>query len=63
MDPKELVAGVTGNGTSGSTGAQDVLPDKAQELAQRVWWYLLFAGILLLIAETVVAERLSRATR
>ncbi len=63
MDPKELVAGVTGNSVAGSTGAQDVLPDKAQELAQRVWWYLLFAGILLLIAETVVAQRLSRATR
>ena len=63
MDPKELVAGVTGNGAPGSTGAQDVLPDEAQELAQRVWWYLLFAGILLLIAETVLAQRLSRAKR
>lgn len=63
MDPKELVAGVTGNGVSGPAGAQDVLPDEAQELAQRVWWYLLFAGILLLIAETVLAQRLSRATR
>ena len=48
MDPKELVAAVTGNGPSGSTSGQDVLPDEAQELAQRVWWYLLFAGILLL---------------
>jgi hypothetical protein len=63
MDPKELVAGVTGNGAPGSAGAQDVVPDEAQELAQRVWWYLLFAGILLLIAETVLAQRLSRATR
>jgi hypothetical protein len=63
MDPKELVAGVTGTGVNGSAGAQDVLPDRAQELAQRVWWYLLFAGILLLIAETVLAQRLSRAAR
>ena len=63
MDPKELVAAVTGNGPSGSTSGQDVLPDEAQELAQRVWWYLLFAGILLLIAETVLAHRYSRATR
>jgi hypothetical protein len=61
MDPKELVAAVTGNGPSGSTSGQDVLPDEAQELAQRVWWYLLFAGILLLIAETVLAQRYSRA--
>jgi hypothetical protein len=60
MDPKELVAAVTGNGPAGSTQGQDVLPDEAQELAQRVWWYLLFAGILLLIAETVLAHRYSR---
>jgi len=63
MDPKELVAAVTGNGTSGSTPGGDVLPDEAQELAQRVWWYLLFAGILLLIAETVLAHRYSRLAR
>ena len=63
MDPKELVAAVSGVGTAGSSGGQDVLPDEAQELAQRVWWYLLFAGILLLIAETVLAGRLSRAAR
>ena len=63
MDPKELVAAVSGNGTTGSTSGQDVLPDEAQELAQRVWWYLLFAGILLLIAETVLAHRYSRVAR
>lgn len=61
VDPQELVAAVTGNGTSGSTQGGDVLPDEAQELAQRVWWYLLFAGILLLIAETVLAHRYSKA--
>ena len=63
IDPQELVSAVSGNGTTGSAGGQDVLPDEAQELAQRVWWYLLFAGILLLIAETVLAHRYSRATR
>jgi hypothetical protein len=63
LDPKELVAAVTGGDPTGSTSGQDVLPDEAQELAQRVWWYLLFAGILLLLAETVLAHRLSRATR
>lgn len=60
MEPQELVAAVTGNGTTGPAGGQDVLPDEAQELAQRVWWYLLFAGILLLIAETALAHRYSR---
>ena len=63
MDPREIVAAVTGGDPTGSTSGQDVLPDEAQELAQRVWWYLLFAGILLLIAETVLAHRLSKATR
>ena len=63
IDPQELVGAVTGNGSTGSTLGQDVLPDEAQELAQRVWWYLLFAGILLLIAETVLAHRLSRTAR
>jgi len=60
IDPNELVASVTGNGPAGSSAATDVLPDEAQELAQRVWWYLLFAGILLLIAETALAHRYSR---
>jgi hypothetical protein len=31
--------------------------DQAQEAAQRVWWYLLFAGLVLLSAETVLANR------
>lgn len=60
MDPQAIVSAVTGNGTAGSTTAGDVLPDEAQELAQRVWWYLLFAGILLLIAESWLAHRYSR---
>jgi Aerotolerance regulator N-terminal/von Willebrand factor type A domain len=63
IDPKELVAAVSASGTTGSSTGPDVLPDEAQELAQRVWWYLLFAGILLLIAETVMAQRASRAMR
>jgi hypothetical protein len=63
IDPKELVAAVSPSGTAVSSASQDVLPDEAQELAQRVWWYLLFAGILLLIAETVLAQRASRAAR
>jgi len=33
-------------------------PDEWQERTQRLWWYLLFAGILLLTAETWLAERL-----
>ena len=62
LDPAELVAAVSGQpGTNGPAGGPDVIPDEVQEQAQRLWWYLLFAGILLLIAETVLAQRLSRA--
>jgi hypothetical protein len=39
------------------TDAQTAPTDQAQEAAQRIWWYLLFAGLLLLAAETVVANR------
>ena len=33
------------------------------ERRQGVWWYLLFAGLLLLAAETVISNRLSRRER
>ena len=39
-------------------GAQTPPTDDAQEGAQRVWWYLLFAGLLFLAAETIVGNRL-----
>jgi aerotolerance regulator-like protein/VWA domain-containing protein len=56
LDPKEVVAAATGR--AGGTNAVDAPPsDEAQESAQRVWWYLLFAGLLLLGAETVIANR------
>jgi hypothetical protein len=60
LDPKEVVAAATGraNGATGS-GTSGPPTDEAQESTQRVWWYLLFAGVLLLGAETVVANRLT----
>ncbi len=59
MDPRELVA-ATGQ-ASGITGAfADSRPsDDAQAQAQRLWWYLLVAGGLLLAAETLLSNRLS----
>jgi hypothetical protein len=64
MDPEEIVAAVAGGGGStGRAGEATAVPDEAQERAQRIWWYLLFAGILLLTAESVLAHRISaRAT-
>ena len=62
VDPAEIVASVTGGASGSSTTAPPtVLPDEAQERAQRIWWYLLFAGILLLTGESLLAHRLSRA--
>lgn len=63
IDPKEIAISVTGGSraASGATGTI-TLPDEAQERLQRLWWYLLFAGILLLTGESLLAHRLSRAT-
>jgi hypothetical protein len=62
MDPRELVAAVTGH-----AGAEEGAPAALQEMTreeverrQALWWYLLFAGLLLLTAETVISNRLSR---
>jgi uncharacterized membrane protein len=63
VDPAEIVAAVTGGPTAVPTpGSQAVLPDAAQEQSQRLWWYLLFAGILLLTGESWLAHRMTRAS-
>ena len=59
LDPQEIAAAALGR--AGGEAAAPLAPptDDAQESAQRVWWYLLFAGLLLLGAETIVANRLT----
>jgi hypothetical protein len=60
LDPKEVVAAAIGRaGGSGASGAETPPTDEAQEGVQRVWWYLLFAGVLLMGAETIVANRVT----
>jgi hypothetical protein len=59
MDPQEIAAAALGRAGGDGAGAQAPPTDDAQESAQRVWWYLLFAGLLLLGAETIVANRLT----
>jgi hypothetical protein len=44
-------------GGAGGTDTPATPSDEAQEAAQRIWWYLLFAGLLLLAGETIVANR------
>jgi hypothetical protein len=62
IDPAELVAAVTGHATAeaGEAGAPEPLSREDAEKRQALWWYLIFAGVLLLAAETVISNRLSR---
>jgi hypothetical protein len=61
VDPAEIVAAVAGGGLTNTAVAPLAPPPvEAQERAQRLWWYLLFAGILLLVGESLLAHRLSR---
>jgi hypothetical protein len=61
VDPTEVVAAVAGTATgSNPAAASGPLPAESQERSQRIWWYLLFAGILLLTGESVLAARLSK---
>ncbi|HMF92777.1 MAG TPA: hypothetical protein VKE96_00720, partial [Vicinamibacterales bacterium] len=62
MDPRELVAAVTGHASP-----VDVQPEQAQEMTreeaekrQSLWWYLLLTGVGLLAVETAIANHLSR---
>ncbi len=65
MDPGELVAAVTGRATpTQSVSAQpDRLSPADAERRQSFWWYLLLAGLVLLAAEMLVANRLSQKER
>ncbi|MBF8300192.1 MAG: N-terminal double-transrane protein, partial [Acidobacteria bacterium] len=62
MDPKEIVAAAAGGSGDGSrAGASGVPPPPdAQERSQRLWWYLLCLGILVLGADTLISNRLSK---
>ena len=62
VDPAELVAAVTGRATgeTADAAAPEPLSREDNEKRQALWWYLLFAGVLLLAAETVISNHLSR---
>lgn len=63
MDPKEIVAAATGTvgNVEGGPGGGVPLTAEAQERNQRLWWYLLVAGILLLGADTLLSNRLAKS--
>jgi hypothetical protein len=61
LDPRELTAAVAGRAPGDSAGLGGPRPsDEAQAQAQRLWWYLLVAGGLLLAGETLLSNRLSQ---
>ena len=61
LDPRELAAAVAGRAPVELGGLGSGRPsDEAQSQAQRLWWYLLVAGALLLAAETLLSNRLSQ---
>jgi hypothetical protein len=62
VDPQEVVAAAVGRAGEGPGGSAASLPltPEAQERSQRVWWYLLWAAILLLGVDTLLSNRLSK---
>ena len=62
MDPKEIVAaataGVGGNLQSSAAGLPP--PPEAQERSQRLWWDILCLGVVLLGADTLISNRMSK---
>jgi len=61
LDPRELAAAVAGKAPGEIAGLGNARPsDDAQAQAQRLWWYLLVAGGLLLAGETLLSNRLSQ---
>ena len=60
MDPKEIVAATLGSPEGVQGGPGVVVSPEAQEQSQRLWWYLLVAGILLLAVDTLLSNRLSK---
>lgn len=62
MDPKEIVAAAVAppGGPDGGRSASVPLTPEAQENNQRLWWYLLCGGILLLGLDTLISNRLAR---
>ncbi len=65
MDPGELVAAATGRAaqqTATAAAPTEVSAEDAEK-GQNLWWYLLLAGLGLLAAEAVWANRLSQKER
>jgi hypothetical protein len=60
MDPKDIVAAASGGAPGAAAAASVPMTPEAQEKNQRLWWYVLCAGIVLLGADTLISNRLAR---
>jgi hypothetical protein len=62
MDPADIVVAAAG-ATSGTGGTSDevAMTPEAREKNQRLWWYLLCLGILLLGVDTILSNRMAKA--
>jgi hypothetical protein len=63
LDPKEITAAALpiGGSAQGGPGGRVQMTPEAREKNQRLWWYLLVAGIVLLGVDTVLSNRLAKA--
>ena len=64
LDPEELSAAIVPRGGAGNSAAAAAeLGPEDRERRQAFWWYLLVGAFVLLVAETALSNRLSRAAR
>ena len=61
LDPEELVAAVALREMASDDGSDSGQTPAEQEARQGFWWYLLIGAFVLLAAETILSNRLSRA--
>lgn len=62
FDPRELITAVLARPTSATASSAQAATPREQERRQAIWWYLLLGGLVLLAWETVLSNRLSRAS-
>jgi hypothetical protein len=63
IDPREITAAAAGGGGTGTAGSLEGVPltREAREKNQRLWWYFLVVGLLLLGTDTLLSNRIAKA--
>jgi hypothetical protein len=63
LDPQDIVVAVTAVPGQPTTGGElNASTPQDQERRQKIWWYLLLGALLVMGVETLLSNRLSRAT-